>query len=175
MEKGRRVFFIIIKDSSHATNFESCVIRHLQRHPEINTLVSQASQVEEKCFRSKRPNFASKNAFSPSAALRAAACKARVALGRVRQEKSQNKSPELPDIEPCDKLRALRLSSAEFQRKFCPLFLPLVGASCSYTSNSKREAKKQGVRDAYPLLFGSPCWTRTSDTLINSQVLYRLS
>ena len=102
-------------------------------------------------------------------------CCARVALGRVRQEKSQNKSPELPDIEPCDKLRALRLSSAEFQRKFCPLFLPLVGASCSYTSNSKREAKKQGVRDAYPLLFGSPCWTRTSDTLINSQVLYRLS
>ena len=62
--------------------------------PWINTLVSQASQVEEKCFRSKRPNFASKNAFSPSAALRAAACKARVALGRVRQEKSQNKSPE---------------------------------------------------------------------------------
>ena len=94
LEKVRRIFFIIIKDSNHATNFEPCVIRYLQRHPEINTLVSQASQVEEKCFRSKRPNFASKNAFSPSAALRAAACKARVALGRVRQEKSQNKSPE---------------------------------------------------------------------------------
>ena len=94
LEKGRRAFFIIIKDSNHATNFEPCVIRYLQRHPEINTLVSQASQVEEKCFRSKRPNFASKNAFSPSAALRAAACKARVALGRVWQEKSQNKSPE---------------------------------------------------------------------------------
>ena len=25
------------------------------------------------------------------------------------------------------------------------------------------------------LSVGSPCWTRTSDTLINSQVLYRLS
>ena len=24
-------------------------------------------------------------------------------------------------------------------------------------------------------LFGSPCWTRTNDSLINSQVLYRLS
>ncbi len=23
--------------------------------------------------------------------------------------------------------------------------------------------------------FGSPCWTRTNDSLINSQVLYRLS
>ena len=94
LEKVRKVFFIIIKDSNHAKNFEPCDIRYLQRHPEINTLVSQASQVEEKCFRSKRPNFASKNAFSPSAALRAAACKARVALGRVLQEeKGKTKDP----------------------------------------------------------------------------------
>ena len=80
--------------SNHATNFEPYDIRYLQRHPEINTLVSQASQVEEKCFRSKRPNFASKNAFSPSAALRAAACKARVPLGQVRQgEGTKTKAP----------------------------------------------------------------------------------
>jgi hypothetical protein len=26
-----------------------------------------------------------------------------------------------------------------------------------------------------PTLIGEPCWTRTSDTLIKSQVLYRLS
>ena len=25
------------------------------------------------------------------------------------------------------------------------------------------------------LLFGSPCWTRTNDTAVNSRVLYRLS
>ena len=60
---------------------------------------------------------------------------------------------------------SLRLSSAEFREKFCPLFLPTVGAGWNYASNPKREAKKQGVRNAYPLLFGSPCWTRTSDTL----------
>ena len=33
--------------------------------------------------------------------------------------------------------------------------------------------KPEAVASGFP--FGSPCWTRTSDTLINSQVLYRLS
>ena len=93
LEKGRRAFFIIIKDSNHATNFEPCVIRYLQRHPEINTLVSQASQVEEKCFRSKRPNFASKNAFSPSAALRAQPAKREWRWGESGRKKAKTKAP----------------------------------------------------------------------------------
>ena len=60
---------------------------------------------------------------------------------------------------------SLRLSSAEFREKFCPLFLPMVGAGWNYASNPKREAKKQGVRIAYPLLF---VFTQQIRTLIIS-------
>ena len=111
--------------SNHATNFEPYDIRYLQRHPEINTLVSQASQVEEKCFRSKRPNFASKNAFSPS-------------------------------VPPFGRRRLLRAS----------------GVGLSLTKEREQKSRPP-IGDL--LFVGSPCWTRTSDTLINSQVLYRLS
>ena len=54
------------------------------------------------------------------------------------------------------------------------LFLPSVGAGCRYASNLTREPTKKPRRLAW-FSVGSPCWTRTSDTLINSQVLYRLS
>ena len=39
----------------------------------------------------------------------------------------------------------------------------------------ERENKKKRPPLVISFLVGSPCWTRTSDTLINSQVLYRLS
>ena len=39
----------------------------------------------------------------------------------------------------------------------------------------QRKGNKKQTANTVCFLFGSPCWTRTSDTLINSQVLYRLS
>ena len=50
-----------------------------QRHPVINKLVSQASQVEEKCFRSKRPNFAKQKRILPVS--RASRCSLQSASG----------------------------------------------------------------------------------------------
>ena len=37
------------------------------------------------------------------------------------------------------------------------------------------QARKQNKADAvwHPLCFGSPCWTRTNDTAVNSRMLYR--
>ena len=35
--------------------------------------------------------------------------------------------------------------------------------------------KKQAPRTYRPWGFGSPCWARTSDIMINSHALYRLS
>ena len=43
------------------------------------------------------------------------------------------------------------------------------GASTKKGANRKARGKRLG------LSVGSPCWARTSDNLINSQVLYRLS
>ena len=156
LEKGRRVFFIIIKDSNHATNFEPCDIRHLQRHPEINKLVSRARQVEEKCFRSKRPNFASKNAFSPSAALRAAACKARVALGRVRQEKTHK---IVTGLEP-ERHTRLKPSRKNFLRNSSPCSRPFgrAGWRSVHVQQGKRQNKPPEAV-ASGLCFGSSCWT----------------
>ena len=140
-----------------------------QRHPVINKLVSQASQVEEKCFRSKRPNFASKNAFSPSAALRAAACKARVLLGQVRQEKkSQNKSPEaMPRgfvLAPPNVLarfwtlnHATRLKANAFRREFAtwsqssPLSAPFGRAGWSVRVQEGEPTKKARRLACFPL------------------------
>ncbi len=34
---------------------------------------------------------------------------------------------------------------------------------------------KARKRSVYGLFFGSPCWTRTNDTAVNSRMLYRLS
>ncbi len=73
-------------------------------------------------------------------------------------------------LEPSDIRR--KAASCPFLREGTPL--------CSLRSRRVSvepggRAKQEGVRVAYPFLFGSPCWTRTSDTLINSQVLYRLS
>ena len=42
-------------------------------------------------------------------------------------------------------------------------------------SSPYEEWKKEQTAEAICSLFGSPCWARTSDNLINSQVLYRLS
>ena len=45
-----------------------------------------------------------------------------------------------------------------------------------HCSNSKDEIKTKKATPCVTFsVFGSPYWTRTSDTLINSQVLYRLS
>ena len=50
--------------------------------------------------------------------------------GDVFESGRGKKAKQKPDLldSNCDKLRTLRLSSAEFQRKFCPLVLPAVGA-----------------------------------------------
>ena len=107
--------------------------------PWINTLVSQASQVVEKCFRSKRPNFASKNAFSPSAALRAAACKARVALGRVRQEKTRK---IVTGLEP-ERHTRLKPSRKNFLRNSFPCSRPFgrAGWRSVHVQQGKRQNK----------------------------------
>ena len=51
-----------------------------------------------------------------------------------------------------------------------PLFLPLVGVGYCYASSTTKGANKKPRRLAW-FFVGSPCWARTSDTLINSQVL----
>ena len=48
-------------------------------------------------------------------------------------------------------------------------FLP-VEKSCVFPFRQEKTSQKESMRFS-----GSPNWTRTSDTLINSQVLYRLS
>ena len=93
--------------------------------PWINKLVSQASQVEEKCFRSKRPNFAKQKRILPVS--RASRCSLQSASGDV----------------------------------------------FGYSGGKREQEKRPPLVISF--LVGSPCWTRTSDTLINSQVLYRLS
>jgi hypothetical protein len=40
---------------------------------------------------------------------------------------------------------------------------------------TRSEANEKAVADATAHLHGSRCWTRTSDPLINSQLLYQLS
>ena len=63
--------------------------------PWINKLVSQASQVEEKCFRSKRPNFAKQKRILPVS--RASRCSLQSASGAGKSTgggKRQNKRPE---------------------------------------------------------------------------------
>ena len=47
-------------------------------------------------------------------------------------------------------------------------------AVCLSPEGGKRKQEKRPPL-VVSFLVGSPCWTRTSDTLINSQVLYRLS
>ena len=46
--------------------------------------------------------------------------------------------------------------------------------SCRCEPN-KRKKNKREQPFGYSLLFGSPCWARTSDIMINSHALYRLS
>ena len=48
-------------------------------------------------------------------------------------------------------------------------FLP-VEKSCVFPFRQEKTSQNESMRFS-----GSPNWTRTSDTLINSQVLYRLS
>ena len=43
------------------------------------------------------------------------------------------------------------------------------------SKQQRKENEKANRLEAIRFFIGSPCWTRTSDTLINSQVLYRLS
>ena len=111
----------ILLDSNHATNFEPAAlvgriskeilppVRALwragwrcvwvqkiifQRHPGLTNLSRKRAKLRRSAFGLNDRILQSKNAFSPSAALRAAACKARVALGQVRQEKrGKTKAP----------------------------------------------------------------------------------
>ena len=48
-------------------------------------------------------------------------------------------------------------------------------ASCGKVMYFPQQARKNLTERIREALFHSPNWTRTSDTLINSQVLYRLS
>ena len=82
------------QESNHATNFERSQ-KTLSATPWINKLVSQASQVEEKCFRSKRPNFAKQKRILPVS--RASRCSLQSASGAgagTGGGKRQNKRPE---------------------------------------------------------------------------------
>ena len=60
------------------------------------------------------------------------------------------------DIEPCDKLRALRLSSAEFQRKFCPLSAPFGRAGWSVRVQQREKAKQKTRGDCLGLFVLAP-------------------
>ena len=67
-------------------------------------------------------------------------------------------------------LQAKPHSSRQFRlRRSC--LSRMLGADASTKKKANRKAR--GV--CLGLSVGSPCWARTSDNLINSQVLYRLS
>ena len=48
-------------------------------------------------------------------------------------------------------------------------------ASLRLSAVDPTEINKAGTADGLCLLLGSPCWARTSDIMINSHALYRLS
>ena len=70
---------------------------------------------------------------------------------------------------------AAGVARGKFASQSLHLFLPLVGAACCYASNPTEKKTKSRPPIGDLLFVGSPCWARTSDNLINSQVLYRLS
>ena len=87
-------------------------------------------------------------------------------------------SPEractFPDIEPSDNLARSGVLVSNFaSQKFAPV-PRLARSRVSGSEDSRRSQRKRPRLLAWSFV-GSPCWTRTSDTLINSQVLYRLS
>ena len=61
----------------------------------INKLVLQASQVEENCFRSKRPNFASKTAFSRQFQLRWSFPSHMIGAGLIQKKEPKTKTTRL--------------------------------------------------------------------------------
>ena len=67
-------------------------------------------------------------------------------------------------------LQAEAKITRQFQLRWSCL-LPMSGADAS----TKEGSQQKTDRECGLPFVGSPCWTRTSDTLINSQVLYRLS
>ena len=52
-----------------------------------------------------------------------------------------------------------------------PMLRLLTTAAVCVQLKEKQERDALGI----PFLFGSPSWTRTNDTAVNSRVLYRLS
>ena len=78
-------------------------------------------------------------------------------------------------LEQCDKVCSLTLTAP---RELLCNSLPCAPNGAQRVAKPQVQQKKQNEKRSpigLRFRFGSPCWTRTSDTLINSQVLYRLS
>ena len=67
----------------------------------------------------------------------------------------------------------------EFAAKWLPrLDSPLIGAPLVHMASCPTGIgvqQKETTTIRWSFLFGSPCWTRTNDTAVNSRMLYRLS
>ena len=112
----------------------------------------------------------------------------RILKQRARNETRQQKSPQTPINTvfagfslwllqlDCDSLRSLAPFGSP-QSAFAMLgFLePQCRTGSRPVQSSPLYTKKEEDHPSDLLPFGSSNWTRTSDTLINSQVLYRLS
>ena len=153
----------------------------LQRHPVITNL-PLPRQIEENC-----------NSNSPRQCLPSvgSVCCARVSLVRGQRGKERTrKETTFGDLFSCwlpltclhvFGHRTLRQTSSlaalvgRISKEILPPSAPVGRAGWSVRVQEGERQNKSPEAIASRLCFGSPCWTRTSDTLINSQVLYRLS
>ena len=152
---------------------------HLQRHPVINKLVSQASQVVIfflRCLTHRISQAKTKNSPSVPPFGRLRLLRESVAGERTAGGKRQNKRCSLGHrtMRQGSKL-SLFAANLRHGRKVRPCSRPLgaQGGVFGYSGGKREQEKRPPLVVSF--LVGSPCWTRTSDTLINSQVLYRLS
>ena len=164
--------------SNHATNFEPYDIKNYSDTLRLTKLpVGQFGIFFLRCLTHRISQAKPKNSPSVPPFGRLRLLREGVAGERTAGEKAKQKTRVAGHrtMRQGSKL-ALFAANLRHGRKVrpCPRPLGAQGGDVFGCSGGKREQEKRPPL-VISFLVGSPCWTRTSDTLINSQVLYRLS